>query len=382
MFVQHGGFKAPSSLPSLRRHQNTSCASCNLRKVVELAIHRALEEFELQSLRARIQQASLSGKDVLAVDEGYSSTQIADVLLEWQSRQPEHVKVLTRRDYCFALVHGRQSRLEVLAGMRRSLRLFIGLHGAIVPLAIATLAVAVTEHSAVGLFFGDVTLAICAGLLLCLAALGCGGGMRLRTDLRADDDGKETPAQRMLEGYFWAGALLCLVILATAAAHLVGRSHVPAMIEDRAQRFPTDFEALARAVGVEPRRGSATETEGTAIRAVIRAVQAYQLTTSLVATATALALAAALIAAGRIVTTFEIAQGLLYVAIDAHRMASSSSITSQRLLRPLPPVDSSNARSLTRHPAAPGHHRSYCHRPALCAILCHSDPLRVRAGTT
>lgn len=51
-----------------------------------------------------------------------------------------------------------------------------------------------------------------------VAVYGC---VRLRADLKHDDDGKETWAQRLLEIYFWGGALLSLALLALGATHLV-----------------------------------------------------------------------------------------------------------------------------------------------------------------
>ena len=45
-------------------------------------------------------------------------------------------------------------------------------------------------------------------LLLLLSIAGFVGSVRLLGDLRKDDDGKETPAQRVLEVYFWVGGLV------------------------------------------------------------------------------------------------------------------------------------------------------------------------------
>ena len=79
-------------------------------------------------------------------------------------------------------------------------------------------------------------------VLLTLTLLGVVGVRRLRHDLQHDDDGKETIAQRLLEGYFWGASAMCVTCFAIGVLYLQRRDHEPERIENLASFFPVDFE--------------------------------------------------------------------------------------------------------------------------------------------
>jgi hypothetical protein len=74
------------------------------------------------------------------------------------------------------------------------------------------------ERATLGVFPEALGTAVCSGLLLILVVVALCGSARLRSDLAIDDDGKETVAQRMVEGYFWA------VRLPTRLAHIAAHT--------------------------------------------------------------------------------------------------------------------------------------------------------------
>ena len=63
------------------------------------------------------------------------------------------------------------------------------------------------ERATLGVFPEALGTAVCSGLLLILVAVALCGSARLRSDLAIDDDGKETVAQRMVEGYLGGAPL-------------------------------------------------------------------------------------------------------------------------------------------------------------------------------
>ena len=50
------------------------------------------------------------------------------------------------------------------------------------------------------------------GLAVLAAPLALWGSIRLASDIREDEDGVGTPAQALLEAYFWLMAPLCLAM--------------------------------------------------------------------------------------------------------------------------------------------------------------------------
>ena len=154
-------------------------------------------------------------------------------------------------------------------------------------------------------------IAVGSGGLALLSLLGLCGARQLIGDLRKDDDGKETRAQRLLEVYFWAAALLGILTASLGAAHLMNDSHISTKVRELAFSFPKQFEELSANLQVDA-----------AVGPVVDAVRGWQLATASLAFLTCLVLLVCLVAAGIIVTPFEILQGLLYNLTFLHLVGS------------------------------------------------------------
>ena len=117
-----------------------------------------------------------------------------------------------------------------------------------------------------------------------------------------DDDGKETTAQRLLELYFWGGAVLCLMLLALSISHLIAMNHARSIITDRAHHFPDDFARLA----AELRIGDPSGAMG--LESVVSRVRDFLLTSAALGLSSSALLILSLGCVAKIVSPFEIAQ--------------------------------------------------------------------------
>ena len=169
---------------------------------------------------------------------------------------------------------------------------------------------------------------MCSGLLLILVAVALCGSARLRSDLAIDDDGKETVAQRMVEGYFWAVhlwtrlahtaqrtpphpaplllqvATLSCVMVAVAVSYLA-LPNAQADVADLAAKYPRRFQEMAYDLGVDATAGAGAVAEVASI------IDRVQTTGSVVTLVLCASLAFVLVAAAKIVTVYEIVQGLM-----------------------------------------------------------------------
>ena len=223
-----------------------------------------------------------------------------------KSRQgtSEKLTVLRRRERFFAIIHGGRRRMQVLAQMSGYVKAFAWLLALLVlPLAITCFAVAVFEHTKVGLCSEAVCIGVCGGIVAVIALLGFIGGARLRRDLRTHDDGQTTLAQRIIEAYFWSTSLLAISLMAAAIAAVV----LPNASADRIATLATsDVDKFAELAGnLDLDLGSADD-----VRAVTDAALKLQHVIVALALALALALVTTNVVAAKIVTVFEIVQGM------------------------------------------------------------------------
>ena len=223
-----------------------------------------------------------------------------------RSRQgtSENLTVLRRRERFFAIVHGGRRRMQVLAQMTGHVKAFAWLLALLVlPLAITCVAVAVFENTRVGLLSEAVCIGVCAGIAAVIAVLGFIGAARLRRDLRTHDDGQTTTAQRIIEAYFWSTSLLAVSLLAAAIATFA----LPNASADRIATLATSdvgkFAQLADTHGLS--LGGDDD-----VRAVTDAALRLQHVIFGLALALALALIVTNVVAAKIVTVFEIVQGM------------------------------------------------------------------------
>lgn len=137
------------------------------------------------------------------------------------------LRILSRHDYWFSRVHDGRSRAEVLHSMERTVDGFMWANCAMLLLAPIVLGVAMVERMTVNVFPEAIGLAIIAGILIVCGVIGIVGASRLRPDLEEDNDGRETPAQQMIEVYFWVVGLLSMGVLLLATLWLSLPSQVP-----------------------------------------------------------------------------------------------------------------------------------------------------------
>ena len=130
---------------------------------------------------------------------------------------------------------------------------------------------------------------------------------RLRRDLLRDKDGRDTPAQQLLEFYFWAmvAAILAVVVLTTLDLVSLMNGEVDAAITAEASRFPVRFQGVATALGVDP-----TPNTG-ATDSVKDSVEVLVMANCFIAFLLLVFLIPSLYYIVKIVSLFEILQGLV-----------------------------------------------------------------------
>ena len=289
--------------------------------VVRHCIFREPEHFEMTSLVndcKRLRQAAAgidhqemtlsltdgSLQDAQVVAEAYGALIIAEALWRWQARQPD-IRILLRRDRAFALAHGNASRHEVLLQMSAHVRRFGYANSAVAPLALGVIIISIAERTTLAIFPESIGAAVCAGVLLLCSLAGLVGSCRLINDLQKDDDGKETVAQRILELYFWIASIVGLVL----AGLSIGQLALPSDAEHLshlASASPDQFVTLAESLGIDARPGH------NAMDAVSHALVLFRVISATLSFSLVGVLLVACDAAARIVTAFEIVQGLLY----------------------------------------------------------------------
>ena len=240
---------------SLLRIGGTDCPSGPpLAAVVRQCICREPEAFEMASLEVvcrrimgRRASRSPAGRPMTSGDTEaagcFQADAVAEAMWQWKARQPE-LRILKRRDRAFAIAHGNVSRRAYLRDASASVRFFGYCNSAAAPLALGLLVVSIAERTTLALFPETLGCAVCAGLILLCVVLGLFASTRLLTDLRDDDDGRETVGQRLLEAYFWTAGVSGLVLAALATAQLVLPSDY-AHIDELAATDPADFAAKA-----------------------------------------------------------------------------------------------------------------------------------------
>ena len=146
---------------------------------------------------------------------------------------------------------------------------------------------------------------VCADLLLLCAMAGLAGSCRLISDLKADDDGRETTAQRILEAYFWVASLVGLVLGSLAIARRSSCRRMRLTLKT-ASTSPDAFKETAARLGIDSSFGS------DAVDAVSRTATVFKWAATTLSLILLCVLLVACAAAARIVTTFELLQGLLH----------------------------------------------------------------------
>ena len=77
---------------------------------------------------------------------GYKTAEVAEALAEWQLRDKD-VRVLNRHDHFFELANGGKTRAAVMKEARWSVRAFVTVNVLLLPLAVATCALGITEYA-------------------------------------------------------------------------------------------------------------------------------------------------------------------------------------------------------------------------------------------
>lgn len=298
-----------------------------LRLIVRTCIHRELASYEEKSLVARCRdlQEFISHDDRLqerkrkspfsgtfavlpAAGDVFSLEAIAEALYEWQMlAQDPHVaecRVLTWRDFCFATCHNGLGKRDVLRSMERSRRIFYRTNVLTITVAAVLFLTTLVEYIHVGYFDGALNVSVCSGMLVLLAFVGVIGARRLHRDLMIDDDGKETPSQRMLECYFWsAGAIMIYLGITVLNDFLLDND--AGKIRDLSRTDPALFQQLAGKLGVGASYGAEAVSKLTDRILVLKSIFAALALALCMVTSLALRMVV------RIVTLFEIVQGML-----------------------------------------------------------------------
>ena len=143
----------------------------------------------------------------------------------------------------------------------------------------------------------------CGVVLLAVCGVGLYGSHRLARDLKADEDHKETLAQRLLEVFFWVSSVCTLALFVLSIFFLT--SDAASAVEETASLYPSSFYVLAERLLIDPtpNTGSLAKAEG--------AVTALRITGCAVASGLLLLLPCTLVTVRRIITEYEVIQGMM-----------------------------------------------------------------------
>ena len=203
--------------------------------------------------------------------------------------------------------------------------LLVAGNAVLLALALALLAGGIAEVATINVYAEmPLTIVVCAGLAV-LALLGVAGSARLKAELMEDADGRETTAQRCVEVYFWAMATLCVGVAIVAVSYLVFPNLVD--IGAAGATEPERLQRLAALLGVGAAAGDGTVESVAAFLGTLNAAFAAG---ALVVIALIVPL---LVAAARIVTYYEIRQGLLVYHVLLHGRRPRVHLLRRRLLR-------------------------------------------------
>ena len=268
-----------------------------LSTIVRACVHRLPDANELNIIKQKLPASA----------DRYSVEQVTTALLACPT-----ARALARRDHLFALVHGGRDRATVLREVMRVVRGFVIVNTFVLLLCLGALGVAVAEQALPVQFAEATGVIVCVALLLVCAVVGLIGACRLQADLEKDDDGRETPAQRLIEGYFWVVLPLTLLVLAFGLIALILPSEVDAdALGSLGATFPDRLDAIASALSVR----LTTDDGGRGAHGVAevqRALSRFRYAEATLALALAAVLGVSLFLAARIVTLFEIVQGMLH----------------------------------------------------------------------
>ena len=141
--------------------------------------------------------------------------------------------------------------------------------------------------------------------LLLISLLGMYGASRLREDIHIDLDARETPAQLLLELYFWT--MICTLVVLVGGTIIVFldgyRQNV--QIADTAARFPDEFRSVASRYSIDTSPGSGS------VEATSQLTWMVDVGFAIGSAVTTLSCGWLLKAAKEMVTTFEIMEGMM-----------------------------------------------------------------------
>jgi hypothetical protein len=287
-----------------------------------------------------------------------------------------------KRAQIFRAWHGGKSKAEMIVGLRDYTRPFPALVISLLGTCIAAVTLSALQLRLVregGSPDVLTLLTLVASSLLGLACFGAlYGNARLKADLAADGDGKETWAQTWLELFFWGAIYLCALLTFAGIAILANEASPSSGVRDELQTtaslFPHTFEHIAHAADVDatPNTGSVSKVHAVAQRLRI-ALASVCLLVVLVALPTQYVVV-------KLVTPYEIVQGLLRNLILLGMAAALAILVGAILgLVFLSQLAVSGA-SLARHPrCSHGAHTAghvFCHTLQIHCIHCcsvHTD---------
>ena len=117
----------------------------------------------------------------------------------------EGVRLLRSKDRRYMAATGLEHAPHALFldRIRVWLRFFITFNALLLPLSAAAFGLILWELLTIAVFPNAIALAVLTGTCACASAVALFASTMLRQDLHDDQDGKETPAQRLIEAYFW-----------------------------------------------------------------------------------------------------------------------------------------------------------------------------------
>ena len=274
----------------------------DLETLLELLLRRQSTPDEVAIFRSHLEPMSPRGLRLAAI--GWSRAEVIDAIVRADDElQIVGARILTTKESKQLLGHARSVRLARWEEVSASWCCFVAGNAVLLALSLTLLAGGIAEMATLNVYAEmPLTIVFCA-LLAILALLGVAGSARLKAELMEDADGRETTAQRCVEVYFWAMATLCVGVAIVAVSYLVFPNLVD--VDATGATEPERLQRLAALLGVGAAAGDGTVESVAAFLGTLNAAFAAG---ALVVIALIVPL---LVAAARIVTYYEIRQGLL-----------------------------------------------------------------------